>query len=54
MPGRLNTLSVTTTPEINSAKPVPITVMTGTAALRSAWRSSTPLSLMPLARAVRT
>ena len=41
MPGRLNTLSVTTTPEISSAKPVPITVMTGTAALRSAWRNST-------------
>ena len=54
MPGRLNTLSVTTTPEISSAKPLPITVTTGTAALRSAWRSSTPLSLMPLARAVRT
>ena len=54
MPGILNTLSVTTTPEISSAKPVPITVITGTAALRSAWRSITPASPMPFARAVRT
>ncbi len=50
----LNTLSVTTTPEIKSAKPVPITVMTGTAALRSAWRNNTAISPMPFARAVRT
>jgi len=31
-----------------------ITVITGTAALRSAWRNSTPVSPMPFARAVRT
>ena len=36
MPGRLNTLSVTTTPEIKIAKPVPITVIgTGFALLIS-------------------
>ena len=36
MPGRLNTLSVTTTPEISSAKPEPITVIgTGFALLIS-------------------
>ena len=37
----LNTLSVTTTPLISSATLMPITVTIGTAALRSACRTST-------------
>ncbi|CFN69850.1 Uncharacterised protein [Bordetella pertussis] len=52
-PGMLNTDSVTTTPLISSATPTPITVAMGTAALRRAWPSSTPVSPSPLARAVR-
>lgn len=35
------------------AMPTPTTVTMGTAALRSAWPSSTCISVMPLARAVR-
>ena len=49
----VKTDSVTTTPPISSATPRPITVTIGTAALASAWRTSTLLSVWPLARAVR-
>jgi hypothetical protein len=49
----LNTLSVTTTPLMRSAMPMPMTEMIGTAALRSAWRVSTERSPTPLACAVR-
>ncbi|KAG1303901.1 hypothetical protein G6F62_015765 [Rhizopus arrhizus] len=49
----LNTDSVTTTPLIRSAMPRPTTVAMGTAALRNAWPSSTPVSPRPLERAVR-
>ena len=49
----LKTLSVTTTPPISSAMPMPMTVTIGTAALRSAWRISTFSVGRPLARAVR-
>ncbi len=45
--------SVTTTPPISSAMPMPMTVTIGTAALASAWRISTRSSGRPLARAVR-
>ena len=53
-PGQLKIVSVTTAPP--SRKPIcrPISVVTGTSALRSAWRSTTRRSFRPLARAVRT
>ncbi|MNT61555.1 hypothetical protein D3C72_1992080 [compost metagenome] len=44
---------MTTTPLISSAMLTPITVMMGTAALRSACAIITARSVMPLARAVR-
>ncbi|MOA41182.1 hypothetical protein D3C78_1631210 [compost metagenome] len=50
----LNTDSVTTTPPMSIAILTPMIVTMGTAALPSAWRSNTPLSRSPLARAVRT
>ncbi len=49
-----NTLSVTTTPPIKSATPMPITVTIGTAALASACAINTRHSGKPFARAVRT
>jgi len=52
-PGIAYTDSVTTTPPINSAMPMPMTVAIGTAALASAWNTSTRDSGRPLARAVR-
>ena len=48
-----NTLSVTTAPPISNPIPMPMMVRIGTAALRSAWRTSTSASVRPLARAVR-
>src|SRR5262249_25767666 len=51
--GIVYTDSVTTTPPISSAIPRPMTVTIGTAALASAWRTSTLISVCPLARAVR-
>ena len=53
MPFRLNTCSVTTSPPIRNANSRPITVTTGSIALRSAWRTTTSRSYTPLARAVR-
>jgi len=53
MPGMANTLSVTTTPPIRSAMPLPIVVTIGTAAFFSPCRSSTRVWRSPLARAVR-
>jgi hypothetical protein len=47
------TLSVTTTPPISSAMPVPMVVTIGTEAFFSACRISTRGSPRPLARAVR-
>ncbi len=47
------TLSVTTAPPMSRATPMPMTVMTGTAAFFSAWRKSTVRWERPLARAVR-
>ena len=49
----LKTLSVTTTPPISSAMPMPMMVTIGTEALRSAWRISSALLSRPLALAVR-
>ena len=53
MPGMAKTVSVTMTPPISSAMPLPITVTIGIAALRSAWPTSTLPSVRPLACAVR-
>ena len=49
----LNTLSVTTTPPMRSAIPIPMMVTIGTAAFRRAWRMSTTGELRPFACAVR-
>ena len=49
----LKTVSVMTTPEISSVKPMPMTVIIGTAAFFSAWRNSTIKVATPLALAVR-
>ena len=53
-PGIANTVSVTTTPPISSAMPMPMMVTMGTAAFFSAWRTSTVPGARPLAVAVRT
>jgi hypothetical protein len=53
-PGRLNTVSVTTSPPMRKANSMPITVITGRIAFLSACRQITTRSVWPLARAVRT
>ena len=52
-PGMLKTISVTTAPPISTAMVTPITVTTGTSALRKPWIQSTMGCESPLARAVR-
>ena len=49
----LKTLSVTTTPPMRSAIPIPMIVTMGTEALRSACRMRTVRLSTPFARAVR-
>ncbi|CFW37695.1 Uncharacterised protein [Bordetella pertussis] len=53
-PGRLNTLSVITTPLIRKASPMPMTVTMGIAALRSTCCDRMRSGGTPLALAVRT
>ena len=54
MPGQLNTLSMKIAPPIASPMVEPMTVTTGSKALRKACFAMTQNSLTPLARAVRT
>ena len=53
-PFQANTVSVSTAPASSPPTCSPMTVTTGSQALRMMWRLSTRRSEMPLARAVRT
>ena len=54
MPGRANTVSVTTASDSSAAKVKPNAETTASSALRRMWRRTTCHGRMPLARAVRT
>ncbi|MNU11608.1 hypothetical protein D3C72_2595970 [compost metagenome] len=54
MPGKEKTVSMTTTPPRLRPKSMASTVMVGSSALRSAWRTITTFSGRPLARAYFT
>jgi len=53
MPGQPNTVSINADPARMKPRLKPITVITGAAALRSAWPISTARSPAPRARAAR-
>ena len=52
-PGRTKTFSITTAPMTSVVSCTPATVSTGSAALRSPWRTSASRGDWPSARAVR-
>ena len=52
-PGHENVVSVSTAAPITVPKSMPISVTTGSMALRSPWRNTTVRSVRPFARAVR-